>query len=202
MLRFNDVTRQTVMRCTVTPGGGGSGSGSSSGSGSGSKALQIAAQPDCLAQEYLKTTASVAAALLGLQRLLPVQGQRAGERSQGAAQKQQQQQQQQPSPPQGEQRLRVLCIGVGGGSLPLFLAHHFPRMGALLLFCGTAAHCLAVPLPWLWLDYGLGLPLQSNTSIYPCWRLSLAAPFRRLDAAQLDPTALRQLYLRPTACSA
>ena len=26
------------------------------------------------------------------------------------------------------QQLRALCIGVGGGSLPLFLAHHFPGL--------------------------------------------------------------------------
>ena len=115
VLRFNDVTRQTVMRCTVTP------SGSTSSS---SNALQVVAQPDCLAQEYLKTTAAVTAALLGLQRLLPAQAPAAAQAQQA----------------QRAQRLRVLCIGVGGGSLPLFLAHHFPCMGALLA-CETLRLC-------------------------------------------------------------
>ena len=109
MLRFNDVTRQTVVRVTLTPEGG--------SSGGGSPAVQVAAQPDCLAQEYLKTGASVAAALLGLQRLVPAGG--------GPDAQQQQQ-----------RRLRALCIGVGGGSLPLFLAHHFPGMGELAPACG------------------------------------------------------------------
>ena len=58
------------------------------------------AQPDGLAAEYLKSMGSVIAALLGLQGLY---------RSNKNA-----------------DALRVLCIGVGGGTLPLFLAHHFP----------------------------------------------------------------------------
>eukprot|EP00887_Chlorella_sp_A99_P005280 scaffold1.g5280.t1 len=146
VLRFNDVTRQTVARVTVTarpaadasgagassPGGGSPGGGGSAGGGPGSagasgrqQALQLEAQPDCLAQEYLKTMASVAAALIGLQGLLPPQsggaggsrgGGGGGGGSGGAAR---------PAP---QRALRTLCIGVGGGSLPLFLAHHFPFM--------------------------------------------------------------------------
>ena len=30
--------------------------------------------------------------------------------------------------PSSQLRCRVLCIGLGGGSLPLFLSHHFPGM--------------------------------------------------------------------------
>ena len=30
--------------------------------------------------------------------------------------------------PTSQLRCRVLCIGLGGGSLPLFLSHHFPGM--------------------------------------------------------------------------
>lgn len=133
VLRFNDVTRQTVMRCSVsvTPASGGGDGSSSSGS---SQALTVVAQPDCLAQEYLKTTAAVAAALLGLQRLLPAQ--RGGPGGQQQAER--------PQAAQQQQRLRVLCIGVGGGSLPLFLAHHFPSMGAPpLLCCSVAAPAVA-----------------------------------------------------------
>ncbi|KAL4420428.1 hypothetical protein ABPG75_010084 [Micractinium tetrahymenae] len=128
VLRFNDVTRQTVMRVTVVAAPGpGSSDKSSSSSGSGSASTQpqekqqqfqptVTAQPDCLVQEYLKTTAAVVAALLGLQRLVPASGSGSSSKdSQEGA--------------DGQQRmLRVLCIGVGGGSLPLFLAHHFPAM--------------------------------------------------------------------------
>ena len=118
VLRFNDVTRQTVMRCTVT----------AAPSGGSGQAPSVVAQPDCLAQEYLKTTAAVAAALLGLQRMLPAPGQGPEEAAQRQGQR------------QGQRgRLRALVIGVGGGSLPLFLAHHFPSMGAAPV----------LPLAWL-----------------------------------------------------
>jgi spermidine synthase len=30
--------------------------------------------------------------------------------------------------PKGQLRCKVFCIGLGGGSLPLFLSHHFPGM--------------------------------------------------------------------------
>jgi len=59
----------------------------------------VAANLACLAQEYLKSMACVSAAIMGLQH----QGAQAV-----------------------EQPLQILCIGVGGGALPLFLAHHFP----------------------------------------------------------------------------
>jgi len=108
VLRFNGITRQTVMRVRAAPplaaapaAGAAATNGSTQQQGQPQSA-GITARPECLAQEYLKTTAAVAAALLGLQRMLP-------------------------SSDSG--RLRALCIGVGGGSLPLFLAHHFPCMG-------------------------------------------------------------------------
>jgi hypothetical protein len=100
VLRFNGVTRQSVARVWVHPAEGG-------GSSSNRSAPSVIVQPECLAQEYLKTLAAVIAALLGLQGLLSAQ------------------QASNNSPA----RLKVLCIGLGGGSLPLFLAHHFPNMG-------------------------------------------------------------------------
>lgn len=129
VLRFNDVTRQTVMRVHVTAPSAPA-QDSSSGSGSGGGEPRVVAQPDCLAQEYLKAAAAVTAALLGLQRLLPSGS---GGQSSGISSSQKSQQQQAQQAP----RLRALCIGVGGGSLPLFLAHHFPSMGTLKLrlFC-------------------------------------------------------------------
>lgn len=33
----------------------------------------------------------------------------------------------------GSAPLEVLCVGLGGGSLPLFLAHHFPGMHVTVL---------------------------------------------------------------------
>eukprot|EP00747_Dinoflagellata_sp_TGD_P195650 gnl/TRDRNA2_/TRDRNA2_64646_c0_seq1.p1 gnl/TRDRNA2_/TRDRNA2_64646_c0~~gnl/TRDRNA2_/TRDRNA2_64646_c0_seq1.p1 ORF type:complete len:483 (-),score=62.98 gnl/TRDRNA2_/TRDRNA2_64646_c0_seq1:62-1510(-) len=80
VLRFQAVTLQSVVRVTMLPGG--------------ERVLQ---QPQCLASEYLKSMAAVAAGLMGLL-------------------------------PQSDKAMRVLCIGVGGGALPVFLAHHFPQM--------------------------------------------------------------------------
>lgn len=57
------------------------------------------AYPECLAQEYLKSMVSVVASLVGILGLFSSQ-----------------------------QPVRVLCIGLGGGSLPMFLLHHFPMM--------------------------------------------------------------------------
>lgn len=83
----------------------------------------IVQQADCLAPEYLKSMASLAAAIIGMQGLLS----RAGTLSDA---------ENQMRVPismrgeggEGEPPLRILCIGLGGGSLPLFLAHHFPKV--------------------------------------------------------------------------
>jgi hypothetical protein len=93
VLRFNSVTRQSVARVRVQP--------------TAARGSTVIVLPDCLAQDYLKSTAAVTAALLGLLSLHPCAA-----AASGAA-----------------MCLRVLCIGVGGGSLPLFLAHHFPGAG-------------------------------------------------------------------------
>ncbi|EFN52903.1 hypothetical protein CHLNCDRAFT_138459 [Chlorella variabilis] len=113
VLRFNGVTRQSVARVWVQPAAG---SGAVARNGMQRQQPHIEAQAACLAQEYLKTAASVVAALLGLQGLLePHQpAHSSGGNGSGANGK--------------AHRLRALCIGVGGGSLPLFLSHHFPRM--------------------------------------------------------------------------
>jgi hypothetical protein len=110
VLRFNGFTRQSVARVRVADG---------ADAGEASRGLQqqrwwlesgqsLSAVPECLAQEYLKSMTSVMAALLGLHRLLPDM----------------------PSSPLapggGPRMLRVLCIGLGGGSLPNFLVHSFP----------------------------------------------------------------------------
>ena len=58
---------------------------------------ELKQRPECLAQEYLKSNVSAMASVLGLNYGREV-----------------------------PDNLRVLCIGVGGGSLPLFVAHHFP----------------------------------------------------------------------------
>lgn len=83
VLRFNKVTRQSVSRVSIDE----------------SKGSLIEANPECLASEYLKTIASVVAALIGIHSLAAHHHQ--------------------SSP------IRILCIGVGGGSLPLFLSHHY-----------------------------------------------------------------------------
>ena len=126
VLRFNDVTRQTVMRVHVLP------PAHAGGSSSSRAGHRVVAQPDCLAQPYLKTVAAAAAALLGLQRLLANSADQHQHHHQHHQhhQAQHQQHHQQHHHQHQQRRLRVLCIGVGGGSLPLFLAHHFPGMGA------------------------------------------------------------------------
>ncbi|CAL8469998.1 g9540 [Coccomyxa elongata] len=99
-LRFNGVTRQSVAKVWRSADGG----------------SDTLAQADCLGMEYLKTMASAAASVMGmvqddaafLQRCLNRPSLADGQDRRG-----------QPS---------AVCIGVGGGSLPLFLSHHFPGM--------------------------------------------------------------------------
>lgn len=76
------------------------------------------AWPHVLAFEYLKTMAAATAALSG-----SIWGT-------GAA----------TAP------LRVLCVGVGGGSLPLFLSHHFPHWQVTTFTLGHAAITLKAPI--------------------------------------------------------
>lgn len=123
MLRFNDVTRQTVMRVRVSASGSSGRDGGSSGR-QASPGMTVEALPGCLAQEYLKTMASLVAALLGLQRLQGQASARGGASADGSALASEPDHQQQPR--WLRRRLRVLCIGVGGGSLPLFLSHTLP----------------------------------------------------------------------------
>ncbi|CAI5462911.1 unnamed protein product [Closterium sp. Yama58-4] len=112
VLRFNESTRQSVARVAtvavdVTVTGekrdvitGGKGEGERRG------VILQRQQPDCLAFEYLKSMAAVALTSCHLHHphlsVPPAASPTA-------------------SPP-----LRVLCLGLGGGSLPLFLAHELP----------------------------------------------------------------------------
>ncbi|KAK9915588.1 hypothetical protein WJX75_001243 [Coccomyxa subellipsoidea] len=96
VLRFNEITRQSVAR-VWQPADGSSGA---------------LAQADCLGMEYLKTMASAAASVMGMVKDDPTFLQRCLNRR----------------PHSGSQQPSALCIGIGGGSLPLFLSHHFPGM--------------------------------------------------------------------------
>lgn len=121
VLRFNSVTRQSVTRVKVL--------NRYSNQHLVDNQQQrpwledshhVVAVPDCLAQEYLKSMASVLAALLGLFRLLPPSMDGSGGKSTLRS-----------NPQRGdatviEPTLRVLCIGLGGGTFPLFLHYHFP----------------------------------------------------------------------------
>lgn len=60
--------------------------------------------PTCLAAEYLKSVASVIASMVGIRNLAVHDG----------------------TAPSAQQR--VLCIGLGGGSMPMFLHHYFKDM--------------------------------------------------------------------------
>ncbi|KAK9833787.1 hypothetical protein WJX74_005835 [Apatococcus lobatus] len=130
VLRFNSVTRQSVCRIVLPASGG--------------PALPV---PVCIATEYLKTMLASVAAVMGLHHKQHGQA--------GVPYNQQQQQQQSsllaralqasldPAPssaaaaahsaglPQHatcRNKLKVLFIGLGGGTLPLALHHHFPGM--------------------------------------------------------------------------
>ncbi|KAK9786060.1 hypothetical protein WJX73_001619 [Symbiochloris irregularis] len=78
------------------------------------RTTECSMQADCLAFQYTKTMASVVAAVLGLHSrlrygVMPLQNPLNGSALQ----------------PPG---CKLLVLGLGGGSLPLFLAHHFPSM--------------------------------------------------------------------------
>jgi hypothetical protein len=118
VLRFNNVTRQSVARVAIVSDGGVDGSSSRLDMQQRrwlEPGQSIIAQPECVAAEYLKTIASVFGALLGLQGLFQSSGKSIGN---GAT----------TSPPAtSRRRLKILCIGLGGGTLPHFIAHHFPQ---------------------------------------------------------------------------
>jgi hypothetical protein len=158
VLRFNGVTRQSVARVRVVDAAGAA-TRRQVGSDEQQQQQQqrwwledgqdVAAVPECLAQEYLKSMASLAAAVLGLQRLLPSlpgNSLRAG-------------------------RLRVLCIGLGGGSLPLFLAHHFPfadvdgvEIDPVVVEAATSAMGLPAAMPNMALHVADGLAFVAGAA--------------------------------------
>lgn len=128
VLRFNDVTRQSVARVNIvddaavrqnTPGD--------------DTELQqrwwlespgnhVVAEPNCLAQEYLKSEAAVLAAVLGLHQLMTAPPEGAADASATSTTARN------GSADAGNRALRMLCIGLGGGTFPLFLADRFPHM--------------------------------------------------------------------------
>jgi hypothetical protein len=118
VLRFNNVTRQSVARVAILSDGGVDGSSARLDMQQRrwlEKGQSIIAQPDCVAAEYVKTITAVFAALVGLQGLFQSSGKSTGN---GAT----------TSPPPTSRRpLNILCLGVGGGTLPHFIAHHFPQ---------------------------------------------------------------------------
>ena len=113
VLRFNNITRQSVNRVTIL-------SEDEPGSASDDQQqrewlqprMTMDLHPECLPPEYLKTVASVFATLVGLiQMVREVMPSVKGDEQTGSNLE--------------NKRLRVLCIGVGGGTLPMFLLHHY-----------------------------------------------------------------------------
>ncbi|GJP50320.1 hypothetical protein CLOM_g9451 [Closterium sp. NIES-68] len=117
VLRFNDATRQSVARVStvavdvtvdgergVTTGRGGEGGAAGKWGGEGERRRVVLQrqQPNCLAFEYLKSMAAAALTSCHLHQPHLLASSEA--------------------PP----RLHVLCLGLGGGSLPLFLANTLP----------------------------------------------------------------------------
>ncbi|KAL0018982.1 hypothetical protein WJX79_006878 [Trebouxia sp. C0005] len=125
VLRFND-TRQSVSRVALQHN---------------SHTLQASA--DCLAFEYLKTMASAGAAVIGLTGKLgaclselPTLAATSPATSRFQSDPLEQRLDKGRGLPQGlgacdtrhHTSCRALCIGLGGGSLPNFLSHHFPGL--------------------------------------------------------------------------
>jgi hypothetical protein len=113
VLRFNDTTRQSVALCNIYDDDNNN---------------KVVADPSVLCFEYMKTIASITAALLGvnthlLSLALPPTKTNIHHNGSSNYQMHQDRMQQQEC-------LRILCVGLGGGSLPNFLNHHFP--GALI----------------------------------------------------------------------
>ena len=139
VLRFNGTTRQSVSRVSVTDdadvrAGGPAQQQQRWWLEAGQRAVAV---PECLAQEYLKSQVSLIAALLGLHGLISLG-------SGGSS----------DPPPPAAATVRVLCIGLGGGSLPLFLADRFPSLDidaveidAAVVRAATQAMGLPVSLP-------------------------------------------------------
>jgi len=71
--------------------------------------MRIELQEDCLASEYLKSAAALFAAMAGTLELAPVLDEDSNQRDVACR----------------DQPCRVLCVGVGGGTFPMFLVHHF-----------------------------------------------------------------------------
>ena len=127
VLRFNSHARQSVSRVSVNFDDDAATSTSDDAT-TIRKSETVRVHPHCIAQEYLKSCASVLSALFALQRLYKSNLE--------------------CSP------LRVLCIGIGGGTLPLFLNHHFPTMhidaveiDAVVVEAATQAMGLPLDLP-------------------------------------------------------
>lgn len=157
VLRFNGITRQSVNRVMVTrpvlPADAATTAGAAAEEGGTQEQQQqppqavkqgtVVVQPACLAQEYLKTVAAATAALLGLQRLLPAGRDAAATTSSsrpGSALSSSRISSGSSSDGQHGSPgcLRALFIGVGGGTFPLFMAHHFPFAGGRAAFCAAA----------------------------------------------------------------
>jgi len=114
VLRFNAITRQSVNRVTIL---------SEDEPASAPEDQQqrewlqprmvMHLHPECLPPEYLKTVASVFAALVGLIQMVKevVPSVEKSDEQTGSRLE--------------DKKLRVLCVGVGGGTLPMFLLHHY-----------------------------------------------------------------------------
>ncbi|KAL3138167.1 hypothetical protein ABBQ38_005393 [Trebouxia sp. C0009 RCD-2024] len=120
VLRFNN-TRQSVSRVLLSP-----------------EWLLPHADATCLAFEYLKTMASAAAAAIGVigmtENALQPSAHATGNHQNVDRQLQMHARTMEPplvthrSPRSSRKGCRALCIGLGGGSLPNFLSHHFPGL--------------------------------------------------------------------------
>lgn len=103
VLRFNDITRQSVSRVVIVDDAAVTGELQQQQQWWRETHQNVAAVPHCIAQEYLKTQVSLFAALIGLQGLVGLTG----------------------ASTRRVSMLRVLLIGVGGGTMPLFLSNIF-----------------------------------------------------------------------------
>jgi hypothetical protein len=139
VLRFGEATRQSVALVDVRAQQGGSGASTAAG------------RPGALAFEYVKSVVACAAAVLGSLPASVLDAAASPAAALGPAAGDRGPSQSPPPPPTPPGPISILCIGVGGGSIPVALASAFPGAAVTgVELCGAvlgAAPAMGAPAP-------------------------------------------------------
>lgn len=131
------------------------------------------AQPDCLAFPYLKTMGAVVLALLRLRE--ETSDRISSSNGTEKAKDEDHRRDREALPPARGARSpprRILCIGLGGGSLPLFLAHHLPGVQARST---TIAVILGENVRGRYTDVNIAATTQPERTVVPAVCRSMCA---------------------------